>query len=131
MIALPVANDQKEGAMLVGLYGNADYFAFYNETDGSFEIVKNGAAGNGIKTARFLIEKGATKTAYIHLGSGPFGELEKAGVAVFYAGKAAMGVAEAVQKIESGSFPEVTAANAQALLDPGTDSGDCSCGCKG
>jgi len=130
MIAIPVENNQQEGAKIVGLYGNAEYFAFCNETDGSFEIVKNDAAGNGIETAKFLIAKGATKTAYIHLGNGPFGELEKNGVAVYFAGKEEMPVASVVDGIISGSFAEVTKANADTLLDPGTNTGDCSCGCK-
>lgn len=129
MIAIPVETEKKEGARIVGLYGNAEYFAFVDEPSGKVEILKNSEAGNGIKTAKFLIENGATKTAYIHLGDGPFGELEKNGVAVYCAGKDPMPIRAVVDGIASGSFTQVTRANAKELLDPGTNSGDCSCGC--
>ena len=130
MIAIPVENSRLEGARLVGLYGNAEYFAFVDESTGKTEIVQNDKAGNGIETARFLIVKGATKTAYVHLGNGPFGELNKNGVAVFCAGKEPMPLALAIKGVSEGSFTEVTSENADTLLDPGTNSGDCSCGCK-
>ena len=129
MIAIPVENENQEGARIVGLYGNAEYFAFIDEATGGLKIVKNSEAGNGIKTARFLVEQGATKTAYIHLGDGPFGELEKNGVAVYCVGKNEMPVSEVVQGIKAGSFAQVTKANAKELLDPGTPAGDCRCGC--
>lgn len=130
MIAIPVEISDVGSAKIVGLYGNAEYFAFYDEGNGAFEIIKNEGAGNGIETARFLVEKGATKTAYIHLGSGPFGELEKNGVEVFYVGKEALPVVTVAEGIKAGSFAQVTRDNAKSLLDPGTNTGDCSCGCK-
>lgn len=129
MIAIPVETDKTEGSEIAPLYGNAEYFAFVDEATGKVEIFKNTEAGNGIKTARFLVEKGATKTAYIHMGDGPFGELEKNGVAVYCAGKEPMPIQAVVDGIASGSFAQVTKANAKELLDPGTPAGDCRCGC--
>ncbi len=130
MIAIPVETEKKEGAVIVPLYGNAEYFAFVDEATGKVEILKNTEAGNGIKTAKFLVEKGATKTAYIHLGDGPFGELEKSGVAVYCVGKEPMSVEKVVEGIVADSFAQVTKANAKELLDPGTPAGDCRCGCS-
>jgi len=130
MIAIPVEKSGKTEAKIVGLYGNAEYFAFYDEGKKDFKIITNAKAGNGIDTAKFLVENGATKTAYIHLGNGPFGELEKNGIEVFYVGKEEMPVSAVAEGIATGKFEKVTPANAAEMLDPGTPSGDCSCGCS-
>ncbi len=128
MIAIPVKSEEKSGAVITGLYGNAKYFALADAA-GNFEIVKNEGQGNGIATAEFLVNKGAKQSAYIHLGDGPFGMLNKNGVSVYYVGKDEMPVADVVAGIAAGKFPEVTPENAGKLLDPGNPQGECACGC--
>ena len=128
MIAIPVKSEDKSAACITGLYGNAKYFALADGA-GNFEIVKNEGQGNGIATAEFLVGKGVDATAYIHLGDGPFGALNKNGVKVYCVGKEEIAVADVVAGIASGKFPLVTPENADTMLDPGNPSGECACGC--
>lgn len=127
MIALPVVtNNTKEVAKL---YGNVELFAFYDESNNSYEIVKNEAKGNGIKTGEFLVNNNVTKTIYIHLGKGPFNKMIEGGIEVYYLGKEPMNITKAIELLKEKKLTQVTKENADELLDPG-QVGGCSCGCE-
>lgn len=129
MIAIPIdshGSDIKSSA----LFGNVDMFALYKEDENSFTFIKNDASGNGIKTAKFLKDKGATQTVYSYMGDGPFNELNKSGITVFYIGKEPVGLSEIVASIQEDKYIKVDSTNASTYLDPGTATENCTCGCN-
>jgi len=129
MIAIPIdsrGSDIKSSK----LFGNVDMFALYKEDEHSFTFIKNDASGNGIKTAKFLKELGTTKTVYSYMGDGPFHELSKSGVDVYYIGKEPIGLSEIVTAIQAQKYIKVDATNASTYLDPGTATENCTCGCN-
>lgn len=129
MIAIPI-DSQGSDMKSSKLFGNVDMFALYKESDKSFTFINNDASGNGIKTAKFLKESGATKTVYSYMGDGPFKELDKSGVDVYYIGKDPMGLSEIVNNIQEEKFIKLDASNASTYLDPGTATENCTCGCS-
>ncbi|MBN2816535.1 MAG: NifB/NifX family molybdenum-iron cluster-binding protein [Campylobacterales bacterium] len=129
MIAIPIDSQGSDIKSSI-LFGNVDMFALYEEKEKSFSFVKNDGSGNGIKTAKFLKEKGATKAVYSFMGDGPFKELNKSGISVFYIGKEPMGLAEIVNEFQNNKFVKVDALNATQYLDPGTATENCTCGCS-
>jgi len=129
MIAIPI-DSQGIDIKSSQLFGNVDMFALYKEDEKSFTFIKNDASGNGIKTAKFLKQNGATKTVYSYMGDGPFKELNSNGVEVFYIGKEPMGLSEIVNDIKEKKFIQVNTSNASTYLDPGTATQNCNCGCS-
>jgi predicted Fe-Mo cluster-binding NifX family protein len=129
MLAIPIDSaDLKSKSSK--LFGNVNMFAIYKEKEDSFSFIENSAAGNGIKTAKFLKDNGATQTVYSYMGDGPFKELDKSGVDVFYIGKEPLELSQIVESIKDETFTKVTAANASTYLDPGTATENCTCGCS-
>lgn len=129
MIAIPIdsaSTDVKSSA----LFGNVDMFAIYETATKSFKFIDNEASGNGIKTAKFLHDKGVTTTVYSYMGDGPFNELSKNSVDVFYIGKEPIGLSEIIQNLQENKFTKVDSTNASTYLDPGTATENCTCGCK-
>ncbi|MFT5661152.1 MAG: putative Fe-Mo cluster-binding NifX family protein [Sulfurimonas sp.] len=129
MIAIPIDSaslDKKSSK----LFGNVDMFAIYESKEKSFEFIKNKECGNGIKTAKYLKEYGVTSITYSYMGDGPFKELNKSGVDIFYIGKEPMSLSEIVQKIQDNKFVKVDRSNASTYLDSGTATENCECGCK-
>lgn len=129
MIAIPIdtaANDAKSSI----LFGNVTMFAMYNPHEESFEFIKNNGSGNGIKTAKFLKELGTTSTVYSYMGDGPFKELNKNGIDIFYLGKEPIEISNIVKNLQNNSFTKVDISNATTYLDPGTATENCECGCK-
>jgi predicted Fe-Mo cluster-binding NifX family protein len=129
MIAIPVDSaspDTKSSA----LFGNVPMFALCQPGAKTFHFVKNDEAGNGIKTAKQLKRWGVKRVVYTYLGDGPFGALRDDGVGIYYIGKTPMALSDIVDQMEAGAFVEVTDSNADAYLDPGTNTGTCECGCS-
>lgn len=129
MIAIPI-DSQGSDVKSSKLFGNVDMFALYNEGEKSFSFIKNSASGNGIKTAKFLKESGASKTIYSYMGDGPFKELDRSGISVYYIGKEPMGLSEIVAFLKEEKFIKVDASNASTYLDSGTATENCTCGCS-
>ncbi|MDD3769359.1 MAG: NifB/NifX family molybdenum-iron cluster-binding protein [Sulfuricurvum sp.] len=129
MIAIPI--ESPEGApMSSKLFGNAKYFALYDPATDRHTLVSNEGCGNGIKTAAFLLERGATSALYGFLGDGPFHTMIRGGMKVFWLGRKTMRLQEAIRCALKGQLVEVTPDNASLYLDPGTDAGACTCGCS-
>ena len=129
MIAIPIdstGTDTKSSK----LFGNVDMFALYTPENSSFKFIKNDASGNGIDTAKFIKDAGATSTVYSFMGDGPFNELNKSGVDVFYIGKEPMFLSEIVKNVEEKTFVKLDSSNAPTYLDPGTATENCECGCS-
>jgi len=129
MIAIPIDSASVDIKSSI-LFGNVDMFAIYQPKEKSFKFIHNDGTGNGIKTAKFLKESGVTSTVYSFMGDGPFKELSKSGVDVFYIGKEPMGLSEIVNSLDEKLFIKVDASNASTYLDPGTATENCECGCK-
>lgn len=129
MIAIPVETDTSD-TMSTKLFGNAKYFALVDPLTKKNTIIPNEGCGNGIKTANFLLEKGAKSALYGFLGDGPFYVMVRGGMKVYWLGKEAMSLSSAVETALSDTLVEVTPENAQTYLDPGTQAGACECGCS-
>lgn len=129
MIAIPVESDSRE-TMSTKLFGNARYFALVNPKDKSRTIVENEGCGNGIKTAAFLLERGAKSALYGFLGDGPFHVMVRGGMEVYWLGKEPMSLDAAINTALEGSLVRVTPDNSATYLDPGTAAGACECGCS-
>jgi len=129
MIAIPIDSKGIE-VKSSKLFGNVDMFALYKRDEKSFSFIENSASGNGIKTAKFLSDNGVTKTVYSYMGDGPFKELHRSGIDVFYIGKEPMGLSEIVDSVLTENFIKVNPSNSSTYLDPGTATENCECGCK-
>jgi len=129
MVAIPVDSAIPE-IKSSKLFGNVPIFAIYRPLDEEFFLVKNQAAGDGVKTAKQLKKWGVTSVVYSYMGKGPFTALEEDGVAVYYIGKEPMPLFQIIKKLEADAFVKVDAQNAESYLDPGTETGGCGCGCE-
>lgn len=129
MIAIPVDTASTD-AKSSKLFGNVEMFAIYEPKDKRFFFIKNQEAGNGIKTAKLLKEYEVNSVVYSYMGNGPFKELNKDNVTIFYIGKEPIGLSDIVSKIEANTFIKVDANNASTYLDPGTSTQNCECTCS-
>ena len=129
MIAIPVETDT-QGTMSTKLFGNAKLFALVDPLTKKSTIISNEGCGNGIKTASFLLEQGATSALYGFLGDGPFHVMVRGGMEVYWLGKEPMVLSKAIDSALSESLIRVTPENADQYLDPGTAAGACECGCS-
>jgi predicted Fe-Mo cluster-binding NifX family protein len=129
MIAIPVENDSTD-TMSTKLFGNAKFFALVNPMSKAINIIKNEGCGNGIQTANYLLEQGATSAVYGFLGDGPFHVMVREGMSVYWLGKEAIALKQAIDLSLSHSLVRVTPENADQYLDPGTNAGGCECGCS-
>ncbi len=129
MIAIPVESNSGE-LMSTKLFGNAKFFALVDPKNKHHTVVANKGCGNGIQTASFLLEQGATSALYGFLGDGPFHVMVRGGMEVYWLGKEPMALSRAIDSALSESLVRVTPENADQYLDPGTAAGACECGCS-
>lgn len=129
MIAIPVETDALD-TKSTKLFGNAKFFALVDPLTKKSTIITNEGCGNGIKTASFLAESGASSALYGFLGDGPFHVMVREGIAVYWLGKETMSLESAIDVALSESLIRVTPENASEYLDPGTAAGACECGCS-
>ena len=128
MIAIPVESDSCD-TMSTKLFGNAPFFALVDPKNRQSTIVPNEGCGNGIKTASFLLEQGASSAVYGFLGDGPFHVMVRGGMEVYWLGTEAIPLNQAIDVSLSNTLIRVTPENAKEFLDPGTAAGACECGC--
>jgi predicted Fe-Mo cluster-binding NifX family protein len=128
MLAIPVESDLP-GTMSTKLFGNAKFFAFVDPLTQQSTIIPNEGCGNGIQTANYLLERGATSALYGFLGDGPFHIMVRGGMRVYWLGSETMALSEAIDLSLTQSLVRVTPENASEYLDPGTAAGACECGC--
>jgi len=128
MIAIPVETDTAD-PMSTKLFGNAQFFALVDPSTNAYKIIPNEGCGNGIKTANYLLEQGASSALYGFLGDGPFHVMIRGGIKVYWLGKETMPLKEAIHTAMSESLVRVTLENSSLYLDPGTAAGACECGC--
>lgn len=129
MIAIPVESPSSD-TMSTKLFGNAQFFALVDSKSKTHTIVPNEGCGNGIKTASFLVNQGATSALYGFLGDGPFHLMVREGMEVYWLGKETMPLDKAIDTALSQTLIRVTPENAKEFLDPGTATGACECGCS-
>jgi len=128
MIAIPI-DTIKPDTKSSKLFGNVDYFALYDPKAKSFDFIQNKASGDGVKTAQLLKQSKATRVFYSYMGNGPFSDLQKNGIDVYYLGKEPLELDEIIKLYDKEVFTRVTKDNAKTYLDPGTQTGECQCGC--
>ncbi len=126
MIAIPVDSASMD-AKSSKLFGNVKMFAIYKPLEDAFFFINNKESGNGIQTAKLLKKWNVEKVVYSYMGSGPFTELDKDDIDVYYIGKEPMQLSDIVKKVQNYSFIKVDASNASTYLDPGTSSQNCEC----
>ncbi len=129
MLAIPV-DIKMLGAKSSLLFGNASVFALYDPVSKVFDFKTNPGCGNGIETANALKSWNVKKVVYSFLGDGPFNALIDDGVEVYYIGAEPMTLGKVVEGLGENAFTKVDAVNASEYLNPGTDSGNCQCGCS-
>jgi predicted Fe-Mo cluster-binding NifX family protein len=128
MIAIPV-DSATPGVKSSKLFGNVPIFAIYRPVDEEFYFTTNQGAGDGVKTAKQLKAWGVKSVVYSYMGEGPFRALNEDGLTIYYLGKEPMALFEIIRKLKEDAFVKVDSANAQSYLDPGTETGECRCGC--
>ena len=129
MIAIPV-DSATPGVKSSKLFGNVKMFAIYKPVDDEFFFIRNKEAGDGIKTAKQLKKWNVESVVYSYMGNGPFGALSEDGIDIYYIGKEPMPLFQIIDSLQQEAFVKVDESNAKTYLDPGTPSGDCSCGCS-
>ena len=128
MIAIPIDSIEPD-IKSSKLFGNVNHFALYNPRNKSFSFIKNSASGDGVKTAQLLKQYKVSKVFYSYMGNGPFSSLHDNNIDVYYLGKEPLDLDEIISSYDEDIFAKVTADNAKTYLDPGTQTGDCQCGC--
>lgn len=128
MIAIPIES-AKPTMMSSKLFGNAPMFAVYEPEEEQFFVIQNEGEGDGLKTASFLKKKGITSVVYTYLGEGLYKALNNDGIEVYYLGNESLPITGIIDTLDEGGFVKVEPANAKTYLNPGTDTGDCRCGC--
>jgi len=128
MIAIPIDSIEPDIKSST-LFGNVNYFALYNPQSKNFSFIKNEASGDGVKTAQLLKHHKASQVFYSYMGNGPFSRLQDDEIEVYYLGKEPLDLDEIISSYDEDTFIKVTKDNAQTYLDPGTQTGDCQCGC--
>ncbi|XOB62318.1 NifB/NifX family molybdenum-iron cluster-binding protein [Campylobacterota bacterium DY0563] len=126
MIAIPLNKD--DDTTISDLYGNAPYFALLDSKTGSFTVEENSGCGNGLDTAKFVKDVGATSTIFYHMGEGVFKNLYENGIKVFSATKMYLTIEDIYRSILDNTCKVVNKDNCESLLDSGTTS--CSCECE-
>lgn len=129
MIAIPVETDNGT-PMSTKLFGNAKFFALVEPKSKDYTIIPNEGCGNGIQTANYLLEQGASSALYGFLGDGPFHVMVRGGMNVYWLGKETMPLDQAIDTALSETLVHVTTENSSLYLDPGTAAGACECGCS-
>lgn len=129
MIAIPIDSESIE-AKSSKLFGNVSSFAIYDPKSDKFKFVTNTESGNGINTVKLLTNLDVKSVVYSYMGDGPFNSLSEDHIDVYYIGKEPMKLSEITQGLGKEEFVKVTKENAKTYLDPGTGTGDCSCGCS-
>jgi predicted Fe-Mo cluster-binding NifX family protein len=129
MIAIPV-DSTNFGIKSSTLFGNAPTFALYNSKEKTFIFKKNTGCGNGIETAKTLQSWDVNSVVYSFLGDGPFKTMNQNGIDIYYIGKEPIGLIEIINGLHENAFIKVDAGNADTYLDPGTNTGNCDCGCS-
>ncbi|MDD2356621.1 MAG: NifB/NifX family molybdenum-iron cluster-binding protein [Thiovulaceae bacterium] len=128
MIAIPVdsvSTDVKSSK----LFGNVKMFAIYKPKEDTFFFILNKESGNGIKTAKMLKKWNIKCVVYSYMGNGPFSELNKDKIDVYYIGKEPMELSQIIKSLTDERFVKVTKSNADTYLDSGTATQNCECGC--
>lgn len=128
MIAIPI-DKTKPDVKSSKLFGNVDYFALYDPNIKEFNFIQNKASGDGVKTAELLSANQVTQTFYSYMGNGPFSTLQDNDIEVYYLGQEPLDLEKIISSYDEGMFVKVTKDNAKSYLDPGTQTGDCQCGC--
>ena len=129
MLAIPVDMEELNTKSSL-LFGNVSDFAIYDEKEKRFDFRRNPGCGNGIKTAEALKEWNVKKVVYSFLGDGPFNSMIKNGINVYHVGKKSMSLEDIVDGLNENKFIQVDSSNASKYLDPGTNTGNCECGCS-
>lgn len=127
MIAIPVDSvsaDVKSSK----LFGNVKMFALYKPKEDTFFFILNKESGNGIKTAKMLKKWNIKSVVYSYMGNGPFSQLNKDKIDVYYIGKEPMDLSEIIKGLKDETFIKVKKSNADTYLDPGTATQNCECG---
>lgn len=128
MIAIPL--DSKDSTTMSKLYGNAKFFALLDLKTGSYSVSENKGSGNGLDTAEFVTNKGAVATLFYYMGEGVYKAFKDFKVDVYSCEHQELSLEDIYKKFMSESFPKVTNENSKELLDPGTTTRSCACGCE-
>ncbi|XPV68489.1 MAG: NifB/NifX family molybdenum-iron cluster-binding protein [Halarcobacter sp.] len=125
MIAIPLSDSTS--TTISDLYGNASFFALLDSQSGSFSVIENKGCGNGLDTAKYVIEAGAKSTIFYHMGEGVYKHLNENKIKVYSSSKVFLTLEDIYNDVKSNSCKEVTLTNYESLLDPGTPTGSCEC----
>ncbi|HHH18924.1 MAG TPA: dinitrogenase iron-molybdenum cofactor biosynthesis protein [Campylobacterales bacterium] len=128
MIAIPL--DTTESIKISKLYGNAPYFALLDPVTGDVTTIENIECGNGPKSATFLSGLDVKGTLFYHMGEGVYKAFDQEGIAVFTVDKQELTLGEIAEVAERDGFVKLDSSNYKSLLDPGTATGACQCGCE-
>ncbi|HHD75847.1 MAG TPA: dinitrogenase iron-molybdenum cofactor biosynthesis protein [Campylobacterales bacterium] len=128
MIAIPL--DTTESIKISKLYGNAPYFALLDPENGEVTTIENLECGNGPKSATFLNRLDVKGTLFYHMGEGVYNAFDKVGIDVFSVEKQELTLGEIAEVTERNGFVKLNSSNYKDLLDPGTNTASCQCGCE-
>jgi len=123
MISIPI--DSRNSTNISKLYGNAPFFALLDESNGTFEIVKNKECGKGSKIVPYLKELGTHKTVFIHMGEKLFKLYDQAEIEVFTCKDEEPSIETIYQNYLEASLIKLNNENYKDLVD----SNCTSCGC--
>lgn len=128
MLAIPL--DKVDSTTISELFGNSAYFAFLDEETGDYRVVKNEGCGDGLETAKFLLDQNISNTIFFHMGEGIFNFFQENGLKVYSCVKNYLSIDEIYRQFLSSKCKEVTKSNSTTLLDSGMPSGSCACSSK-
>lgn len=112
MLAVAVKTD-KENTAVSPLFGKAKFFAFY---DGKDVMIEKNEQEGGMAVIQWFAQKGVDTIIVKEMGSSPYGELQKHGMKLLYAGDERIEVADIIKKYEAGELNSLDEIQMQKII---------------
>ena len=112
MLAVALKTDKPNSAVSP-LFGKAKFFAFYDGHD--VRIEKNEQKG-GVSVVNWLASQGVDTLVIKEMGSSPYGEVQKRGIKLFYAGDERIEINDLIINFENGVLEPLSDEKVKSII---------------
>jgi len=112
MLAVALKTDKPNSAVSP-LFGKAKFFAFYDGHD--VRIEKNEQKG-GVSVVNWLASQGVDTLVIKEMGSSPYGEVQKRGIKLFYAGDERIEINDLITNFENGVLEPLSDEKVKSII---------------
>ena len=112
MLTVALKTDKPNSAVSP-LFGKAKFFAFYDGHD--VRIEKNEQKG-GVSVVNWLASQGVDTLVIKEMGSSPYGEVQKRGIKLFYAGDERIEINDLIINFENGVLEPLSDEKVKSII---------------